>query len=225
MKKTLESPEKRRALVTGMSAAVAGLAIAAASTASAQTDNSGAFTPARHDLDAWMGELGGNHRVFIDTASAQGGADALRYGSNILNAHQNAYAGSDADYAMVICYRHLSTPFGFNDAMWAKYGEQFKDIMSFTDPATGAAPVVNLMNQGNGPTTISTMGNRGVKFAICSSATRFVAGRLAAVHGGTAEDMITELMANAVPNSRFVPAGVMAMTRAQEYRYSLLYAG
>jgi intracellular sulfur oxidation DsrE/DsrF family protein len=34
----------------------------------------------------------------------------------------------------------------------------------------------------------------------------------------------TELVANLVPNAHMVPAGVMALTRAQEYGYSFLYA-
>ena len=27
--------------------------------------------------------------------------------------------------AMIICFRHASTPFGYNNAMWKKYGEVF----------------------------------------------------------------------------------------------------
>ena len=33
-----------------------------------------------------------------------------------------------------------------------------------------------------------------------------------------------EIVANIVPNGHMVPAGVMALTRAQEYGYSFLYA-
>lgn len=225
MKNKIESQIARRSLVSGVGVAVAGLVAVGASAASAQNAPTPGFQAERHSEDAWMEALGGKHRVFIDTATAQGGMDALRYGFNILNAHETAYAGKDADYAMIICYRHQSTAFGFGDALWAKYGEQFSSFMNYKDPATGKAPVVNLMNQGAGPTTIGTMGGRGVKFAICSSATRFIAGRLATTNGKSVDETIEELMAGAVPNSKFVPAGVMAMTRAQEYSYSLLVTG
>ena len=34
-----------------------------------------------------MGELEGSHRVFVDSSTAPGGANALRYASNIISAH------------------------------------------------------------------------------------------------------------------------------------------
>ena len=43
--------------------------------------------------------------------------------------------------------------------------------------------------------------------------------------GGDAAEIYEELVASKVPDSRFVPAGVIATTRAQEHGYSLLYAG
>jgi hypothetical protein len=211
----------RRSLVTGMSAA-AGLAVVATS-ASAQTRSSD-FEPTRHSIDAWMGELPGEHRAFIDTSTGMGGADALRYAFNILNAQGSAYGGEDSDFAMIVCYRHASTPFAYNDAMWAKYGETFYGLMQYADPATGVAPKVNLMTAG-GPFSMGAITGRGVQIAICAAATQFISGQIAAATGASAEEVFDELVANAVPNSRFVSAGVMAVTRAQEYGYSLLYAG
>ena len=65
---------------------------------------------------------------------------------------------------------------------------------------------------------------QGVQFAICNRATRRWSMALAAATGASQEDVYAELIANGIPNSRFVPAGVVAVTRAQEYGYSLLYA-
>jgi hypothetical protein len=56
----------------------------------------------RHTNDAWLDDLSGSHRVFIDSSTAAGGSDGLIYAGNILNAHSQAYSGSDADYAMVL---------------------------------------------------------------------------------------------------------------------------
>jgi hypothetical protein len=223
----------RRTLMTGVGIAVAGL-VATRSGAHAQTApprSSGGFVPARHRLDAWLDELPGTHRVFLDSGSANGGAEAVGYANNLYIATASAYAGEQADIAAVICFRHFSTPFGYNDAMWEKYGEDFHSLIQFPDPATGVAPKVNMLNS----TTHKTLGNRGVTidalvakgahFAICNMATQLIASVAAGRTGGKTDDIHKELVANAVPNSHFVPAGVMALTRAQEYGYSLLVAG
>lgn len=218
----------RRSLVTGMGVAVAGLMSTSCATAQNSRQGEG-FQPRRHPQDAWFDELGGNHRVFIDTSSAQGGIDALRYGSNILNAHRDSYGGDDDDYAMVVCFRHQSTGFGFGDGIWAKYGEHFVGMMGYSDPQTGEAPTVNnLLQPASGPfagSTIPGLVDRGVHFAICSMATRGMAGLVARQTGQDTDDVFDEMVASAIPNAHFVAAGVMGMTRAQEYGYSLLYAG
>jgi len=213
----------RRSLLTTMGiAAATGIAVSAASsTAQAQHEHQHAgFMPARHSQDAWMDELAGDHRVFIDSSTRGGGANALRYGNNILTAHGEDYAGADSDYAMVICYRHASTVYGFNDEIWAKYGA---GMGGGADPVPTSNPM-NVPTPGNGQNSNATLIARGVQFAICSRATRSLSRRLATRMGIPSEQILEELRAGAIPNSRFVPAGVVAVTRAQEYGYSLLYA-
>lgn len=224
----------RRSLVTGMAGAVAGFTVGA-SAACAQTPDQPAqpagFEPERHELDAWMDALPGRHRVFIDSATPNGGAEALLFANNLYDAQQDAYSGSPADFAMVVCLRHFSTPFGYVDAIWQKYGAAFDQLMQFPDPETGQAPTRNLMNSPDHPglpnlgNTIDSLVARGTQFAICNAATRFISQQVAAAAGVGADAVYEELVAGAIPNSRFVPAGVMAATRAQEYGYSLLYAG
>jgi len=220
----------RRSMLVGLGATMAGAALITASPANAQTVSSG-FQPPRHQVDSWFDEVPGDHRVFIDTATALGGAEALVYAFNLFNARQSAYGGEQADFAMVLCLRHFSTPFAYNDAMWEKYGEVFHSIMQMPDPDTGAAPRVNLMRSTsygmrlpNAGVTIDQVLERGVQIAICDAATQFFAGQAAAATGGDAGEIYTEFTNNAIPG-RFVSAGVMALTRAQEYGYSLLYAG
>jgi len=72
--------------------------------------------------------------------------------------------------------------------------------------------------------TISAQVERGTQFAVCDAATRFLAGGVAEAIGGSADDVYEEFLANAIPNSRFVSAGVVAKTRSQEYGFSLLYS-
>ena len=220
----------RRSVLTGVGAAAAGLALASQS-ACAQTGGSAGFQPARDSADAWMGQLSGTHRVFIDSATARGGAEAVLYANNLFTAQEGPdYNGEPADLAMVVCFRHFSTPFGYNDAMWAKYGEIFNSIMNFPDPATGEAPTANMLNQDrtdvpNFGFTIDLVTGKGTNFAICRAATSFFSNVIAGATNGSQPEIFDELVANAIPSSRFVSAGVMALTRAQEYGYSLLYAG
>jgi hypothetical protein len=228
MQKNNDNLTARRSMLLGFGAAVAGATLISAKPANAQITD---FRPHRHNTDAWFDELPGDHRVFIDTSTATGGAEALVYASNLTNARQSAYANEPADFAMIICLRHFSTPFAFNDAMWAKYGSVFHSVMQMTDPDTNDAPQINLLRSSNYGLRLPNLGNTidqiaelGVQFAICDAATQFFAGQIAGATGGDANDIYAEFKDNAI-EGRFVSAGVMAMTRAQEYGYSLLYAG
>ena len=218
----------RRSLLTGMGAAAAGALTPGAT--GAQRRNSG-FRPARHDGDAWLDELPGQHRVLIDTSYALGGAEALLYANNILNAHADAYDGKDEDYAIVICWRHHATPFAWDDAAWEKYGELLSRMMEISDEQAGRHFEANPMNLPgrpdllNGTDTIDKTTARGVRIAICNHATQEIAKGVAAMTGGSVDEIYSDFVAAAVPESRFVPAGVLATTRAQEYGYSLLFSG
>ena len=211
----------RRTLLSGFSvAAVAGLAASAASAPASAQNHGNGFRPTHHANDAWMNELSGSHRVFIDSSTLPGGANAMRYANNILTVNSEDYEGVDSDYAMIICFRHTSTPYAFNDSIWAKYGAR---LDRRADPPHTTNPM-NTANAGNGQNTIAGLVDRGVRFAICNRATRSFSRMLAGATGTPYEEVYEELLANAIPNSRFVPAGVMAATRAQEFRYSLLYS-
>lgn len=219
---TTKNLNSRRSIVTGMGIAAAGLA-AGASTAQAQRRSG--FQPERHALDAWLDDATGSHRVFVDSATAEGGGNALLYANNLFQAHTAAYDGAPADMSIVVCFRHLSTPFGYNDAIWEKYGEAIRDTMQLGGTEVPTSNPMNSPGPATGGIGIASVASRGAQFAICENATRFFSGQLAGAYGSSANDVFDELVANAVDNSRFVSAGVIALTRAQEYGYSLLYAG
>lgn len=215
MNKNSEKVRERRSVMGGLGmAALAGVAMGVSPVSGQQAGS----RPVRYAQDDWMDAVGGDHRVFIDSSSTQGGSNALRYGVNILNAQVNGYGGSDADMSMIICFRHASTLFGFNDAMWEKYGRSL-DIFGQLDLAEDAEPSTNPQARA-----IAGMVDRGVHFAVCSSATRFTAITLARNYEGDADTIFEELSDNTVTNGHMVPAGVMAVTRAQERGYSLLYS-
>jgi hypothetical protein len=155
----------------------------------------------------------------------------LNYANNILTTNVEDYDGSDSDYAMIMCFRHQSTPLGYNDAMWEKYGENLSSFMGLTDSRTDK-PFMRNPTAIEGRSDLPSRGHtqqelvgRGVHFVVCNRATHSISGFIARVIGADADAIYRELAANLVINARLVPAGVMAATRAQEYGYSLLASG
>lgn len=225
-----DSIRSRRALIVGAGSLVA----AALGSRAVSAQAVGAFRPAVQPEDGWLNQRPGKHRIFIDAATPNGAGEAILYTNNLYTANKAAYAGSsDADLAIVVCLRHFATPFAFTDAIWAKYGKVMGGMVNFTDPKSKTAPATNLYrnspeygltlpNLGN---TIDAVTTRGAYFAVCDAATHFLAAQMAAPMKMPADEIYKELSTSLIPNSRLVSAGVMAVTRAQEYGYSLLYAG
>lgn len=216
----------RRSMIAGLGAAAAAALTLGQRPAFAQSRSS--FTPARHDQDAWLDGLAGRHRVFIDSATAQGGSDALLYAGNLFAANQSGYGIQESDLAIVVCFRHRSTAFGYDNAIWAKYGETLARGARY-EAAEGAGPSTRNPHMSRGERVsaraIDGLAGRGVHYAICDMATRNVSRQIANAVSGDADAIYEELRAGAVPNAHFVPAGVVALTRSQEYGYSVLVAG
>lgn len=216
---------------TGVVAAAVGLGAPAAD---AQTTGNGSrVQPTRHALDDWLDAVPGTHRLYLDALTGPGAGDALLFAGNFLNSSHAAYKLADSDAAVVICLRHFATPFAWTDAIWAKYGEPFTEMLTkIKDPKTGKAPTINMyrvagygMQLTNLGTTIDDLVKRGVQFAVCDTATHFTAGQLARATGSDAETVYKDLTANTIPNARYVPAGIVATNRAQERGYTLAHCG
>ena len=194
--------------------------------ANAQTNT---FKPRRHKEDAWMDAPKVAHRIVIDSNSPSAGGGALLYANNTFNANKSGYGLQVEDIAVIVVLRHLSTPFGYSDAIWAKYGAPLSELIDFKDPKTKAAPTTNLYNAAGGGmsnmgVTIPSLVERKVQFAVCGSASRAMSGGVAQKIKGDAEAIYQEFTSNLIPNSHLVPAGVIAINRAQEFGYTLLTA-
>jgi intracellular sulfur oxidation DsrE/DsrF family protein len=216
----------------GAGAAAFGAAFAAGGvTAGAQSAVSAApWQPARHAEDDWFEQPAAKHRVFFDTTTADAFGDAMRFISNTFTANRTGYGLTDADLALVICARHQSAPFAFNDAMWGKYGGALAERASFTDPKTQEPPTVNVFLTAGYGASLRSSGllldallKRGVRLAVCGLSTRAAASLIAQKTGGKVDDVFKELTENLVPNARIVPAGIVAVNRAQERGYSIAF--
>ena len=222
----------RRAFLSKLGLGVTGGAALGISTASAQTRSSGEagqFRPARYDQDDWLDRVPGKHRFVFDTMTVAGLGEGLAFMTNYFNASRNGYGLQDEDIAAVIVMRHLATPFAYNEAMWAKYGVQITQRTRFNDPKTNQPPKINLYNATDYGPQLSNRGNtlegllkRGVHLAVCQLSTRAYSTAIAEATGQTADGVYKELTSNlAGPNAHMVPAGIVAVNRAQERGYSL----
>ncbi len=218
----------RRSMMSGMGAAAA-VAALGLRTAGAQTPARGFSQPATSRTPGWMASQA--RRTFIDAATVNSAGEGMLYANNLYEADQPGYALQERDVAVVVCLRHFATVFAYDDAIWAKYGKTLSTMLQFTDPKTKLAPATNLLksvdygmalpNLGN---TISSVVKRGTQFAVCDMATHFFARQLAMASGENPDAVYKELLANTIPNSHMVAAGVVAVNRAQEYGYTLLTA-
>jgi len=219
----------RRSIVSGVGAALAAVAFAARN-ASAQTAGP-TYQPARHPQDAWLGQLRGGHRTIVDCASVNAAGEGMLYANNLYLANKSGYQLNDDDLAIVVCLRHFATVFAYNDAIWSKYGRQMSALMDVKDPKTKDAPTMNLLDApgygetlSNGGILISALVKRGVRFAVCDMATHMITGGVARSLKIDQQALHAEFVANLIPNSHLMAAGVVAVNRAQEYGYTLLTA-
>jgi hypothetical protein len=128
------------------------------------------FQATRHEQDDWLDKIPGQHRLVFDTTQAASMGSAVQYGTNYYSANQSSYGLQNADLAVVIIARHQSTPFAYNEAMWAKYGD----------------PISNFIDRTKEPSKTNTYGRqltgmtgRGAHLAVCQLATRAIAGSIA----------------------------------------------
>jgi len=147
-------------------------------------------------------------------------ADAVRFGGNYLKVNKDVYGLGDRDIALVIVVRHQTAPFAFTDAIWAKYGKAFSARMMFTDPKTHEAPSANIY-----ASDLADLVKQGVHFAVCNLTTRAYAKIISGQSGASEDAIYKELTGNTIGNSHFVPAGIVAVTRAQEHGYALVSIG
>ena len=220
--------KERRSLLSGLGAVAVGAAFGSRKV-SAQTAGGGRFQPARHQQDGWLDAVAGKHRIFIDASTARGAGEAMLYSNNLYEANKSGYTLPESDIVVVACMRHFATPFAYNDAIWKKYGKNLSMMIEFVDPKTKQAPSMNVLNSSAYGMALSNFGNtidsvvkRGTRFAVCDMATHFFASELATATKGNADAVYKELVANTIPNSHMVAAGVVAVNRAQEYGFTLL---
>jgi hypothetical protein len=224
MESRIDTNTRRSFLSRAGAGAAAFLAVFRGTPTAAAASASSPFEPARHTEDDWFDQPAAKHKLFIDTTNPGAFGQAIAWSRNFFEASASGYGLTDADTAIIICARHFSTPFAYTDAMWAKYGADFSErLEGFVDPKTKQAPKTNVYLASDYGEALRNTGfplndvlKRGVRLAVCGMATKRFAGLVAKKHGSSADEVFKELCGNLVPNSHIVPAGIVAVNRAQE---------
>lgn len=193
---------------------IGGAAVGAAVPAQAQAP--GRFDPVRHAQDDWLDQIPGTHRYIVDAPNPDGFSSAIQFTTTYFNINVNDYGLKDSDLAVILVARHSSTLFAYSDAIWAKYGKPISDRNKVLDPKTNQPPTVNLQRE-----RLEPLIKRGLRLAVCNQASRGYAGAIAMAMGLKQDEVFEEMKANLLPNARLVPAGIVAINRAQERGFSL----
>ena len=225
----LQSSMARRLFLArlGAGAGVVGASVISSTTAEAQGAADAPWRPARHTQDDWYDKIPGVHRFIFDTSTAESMGWALQFATNYYTANQDVYGLKESDLAVVIVARHKATSFAYNDAIWAKYGKQISEQAEFLDPKTKEPPKINVYGPAGETQQAGKMDaliKKGVQFAVCSMSTRGIATRIAKANGLEVDNVVKEITSNLIGNSHMVPAGILAVNRAQERGYSFIYA-
>jgi intracellular sulfur oxidation DsrE/DsrF family protein len=189
--------------------------------------------------DDWIKEVKGTHKCLFDFPQHKNGMPLLHI-LNYLNTYATAYKTEPGQVGAVGTFysagNQASIPFGFNDAIWAKY-----ELGAYTGlkDADGKPYTRNVFNR---PTTkdlhlvmkaidspmipaladaipalgIENLQKMGTKFILCANALGIWCLELEARGKGKAKDIESELRANLLPGVTIVPAMVIAIEKAQE---------
>src|ERR1700692_4786687 len=227
--KWFPSAMARRLFLTrlGVGAGVAGAPALLSPAAMPQAATDAQWKPARHAQDDWYDKIPGTHRYVFDTSTADGIGWSLQFATNYYTTSEQAYGLKDSDLAVIIVARHKATSFAYNDAIWAKYGKQISEQAEFMDPKTKEPPKINVYGPAGETAQAGRMDaliKKGVQFAVCQMSTRGIAGRIAKGNGVETDSVVKEITANLIGNAHMVPAGILAVNRAQERGYSFIYA-
>ena len=214
------------ARVCGAATAVA--AGFSARVAVAQTPAASAtWRPERHAKDDWLDQLPGKHRFFFDVTKHSGLVDGMLFAGNFFDVNKNEYGVPAAELAVIIGLRHDAAPFAFNDAMWKKYGETLARRAQYVDERNkGAIPAMNPYTpvapaDAERVRGLAALIRSGAQFAVCNVSTMGIAGMIARAVDGKRDDVYKELAANLIDRARLVPAGIVALSRAQERGYTV----
>lgn len=199
---------------------LAGLFAAAQPSLAAQSSAAASAGPRRHAQDDWLDQAPTGHRVVFDAWMSDTVGETLTFAFNWFSVNKQQYGLTDGDLAMVIVLRHGSAPFAFGTGIWEKYGKVLAANMSANDPVAHPIPATNVHAE-----RLRGLAKQGMRLGVCDLSTRRYARAIAQATSQDADAVYKEITSNPIGPARFVPAGVVTVTRAQERGYSVVSIG
>lgn len=178
--------------------------------------------------EAWLNRLTGKHRQVFDAVTPNDGWGVV-FATNFLDTSMKAYGLKQSEVTTVLSLRHMASALALNDAIWAKY--KLGALLNVTDKSTHAHATRNIFSHlraGDMPMAdagIAELLARGAVVTACNAALSFMSGMAATAAGLPPQNAKAEWLANLIPGVVVVPAGVLAVNRAQEHHCTYCYAG
>jgi intracellular sulfur oxidation DsrE/DsrF family protein len=211
--------DRRDALRQIAGGALALVATAACTTATASTPPTSGPSPAGFDM-SWLQRINKRRRMVFDTFEVQGGA-GLAFVASYLEGAEQAYG--DPDASTVLVHRHLSVPIVMGDDIWRRMalGESLK----MKDPTTGEPALRNpfvgykagdKFSPTGGSAGLDVLMQKGTIVLACNRALTGYAYQLASKEKIDRAQALKEMKANLIPGVYVVPNGVFGVCAAQE---------
>lgn len=210
----------RRAII-GAGALIAGAGVLASSACAQDTSGKG-WSPTADEQDAWLDKPNTRHRMAFDTTSFEAASTGAHFANNFYLANKSGYGLESEALGVVLILRAEATPFAYNDSIWAKYGQTFINFMKLEGDVAKRSKESNPLYSG-AAVTLAMLQEKGARFAVCGMATHGISGMLARGAGKPHEEVESDIKANLIPGAMMVPAGIVAVNRAQEHGYAFAY--
>lgn len=178
--------------------------------------------------EAWLNRITGKHRQVFDVVTPNDGWGVV-FATNFLDTTMKVDGLKQSDVTTVLSLRHMATPLALNDAMWSKY--KLGAMLNVMDKSTHAHATRNVFSHlraGDMPMAdagVAELLARGAIVTACNVALTAFSGMAATAVGLPPQNARAEWVANLIPGVVVVPAGVVAVNRAQEHHCTYCYGG
>lgn len=179
------------------------------------------------DVEAWFKKIKGNHRIVYDAPSIHEGFPII-WSWVFLDA-SNGIGSTDEDLTSMVVFRHQAFALALNDDIWSSF--KLGKFLKISDPLTGVPAATNpywdppqgvMADPGM---SIKKLLERGAMFCVCERSLSVNSRMVAKSRNLDADAVKKEWIDGLLPGVQIVPAGVWAISRAQELGCSYCFAG
>jgi intracellular sulfur oxidation DsrE/DsrF family protein len=180
-----------------------------------------------NDVDGWFKKIKGQHRIVYDATTIHEGFSIV-WSWVFLDAN-NETGSTDDDLTTMVVFRHNAFALALSDEIWSSY--KLGKFLKIQDPSTAVPATKNPYwdpPKGVMPElgmSIRMLSERGAMFCVCERSMTVNSRIIAKSKGINAEEVKKEWIAGLLPGVQIVPAGVWAISRAQELGCSYCFAG